>query len=80
MGIDGGSWYGINRWDYYNGIYGYVPVPGRLGQWATPGSLHSGGCHVLLTDGAVRFLSENTDINLLQRLSRMGDGQTVGEF
>jgi prepilin-type N-terminal cleavage/methylation domain-containing protein len=79
IGIDG-AWYGINRWDYYNGIYGYVPVPGKLGQWATPGSLHTGGCHVLLADGAVRFLSQNTDNTTLSRLSTMSDGQVITDY
>jgi len=79
IGIDG-AWYGINRWDYYNGIYGYVPVPGKLGQWATPGSLHAGGCQVLLADGSVRFLSQNTDNQLLNRLHKMADGQIIGEW
>lgn len=79
IGIDG-AWYGINRWDYYNGAYGYVPVPGKLGQWATPGSLHTGGCHVLLGDGGVRFLSQNTDNTVLSRLSTIADGNPTGEF
>ncbi|MBX3451642.1 MAG: DUF1559 domain-containing protein [Planctomycetaceae bacterium] len=79
IGIDG-SWYGINRWDYYNGAYGYVPVPGRLGQWATPGSMHVGGCHALLADGSVRFLSQNTDNQTLNRIHKISDGQPVGEF
>ena len=78
IGIDGGSWYGINRWDYYN-IPG-TAIPGRLGQWATPGSLHTGGCHALLGDGAVRFLSQNTDLQTLNRLHKIMDGQPVGEF
>ena len=77
---------GINRWDYYRGIYpGYPPegplgVPGRQGQWATPGSLHTGGCHVLLVDGSVHFLSENIDQVILNRLSWMADGQPMGTF
>jgi len=83
IGIDG-AWYGgINRWDYYRGIYpGYPPegpqgVPGRQGQWATPGSMHTGGCHLLLADGSVHFLSENIDQVTLNQLSWMADGKRM---
>lgn len=66
------AWYGINRWDYYN-IAG-TAIPGRLGQWSTPGSLHTGGCHMLAGDGSVHFVSENTDAVVMQRLKVIGDG------
>ena len=33
------------------------------------GSEHAGGCHWLLADGGVRFLSENMDLQLLKHLS-----------
>lgn len=55
-------------------------VAGRLGSWQYSGSTHTGGLHVLLGDGAVRFVSENTDLALLTVLSRMSDGQQLGEF
>ena len=73
------AWVKINSWDYAPGSGSNLQV-GRLGQWASAGSLHTGGCHVLLTDGAVRFLSENIDTNTRVRLSTIGDGQVVGEF
>jgi prepilin-type N-terminal cleavage/methylation domain-containing protein len=44
------------------------------------GSEHAGGCHILLGDGAVRFLSENIDNNITINLVRIGDGNTIGEF
>lgn len=38
-------------------------------------SQHEGGAHFLLTDGAVRFLSENADQTVIARLGTMNDGQ-----
>jgi hypothetical protein len=54
-------------------------------------SLHTGGAHFLLLDGAVRFINENlsqtpgvlaTDVNsgIFQRLLMPADGQVVAEF
>ena len=54
--------------------------PGKLGEWGTPGSAHTGGCHILLGDGAVRFVSENINLVTRQRLAAIADGQPVGEF
>lgn len=53
---------------------------GRLGEWGEPGSAHTGGLHILMSDGAVRFLSENIDRTTQQRLSRINDGNPIGEF
>lgn len=52
----------------------------RLGDWSTVGSNHEGGAHVLLGDGAVRFISENMDATTRNRLAYIADGQPVGEF
>jgi prepilin-type N-terminal cleavage/methylation domain-containing protein len=78
IGIDL-AWVPINRWDYPP-LSGSNVVVGRLGQWASAGSLHTGGCQVVLADGAVRFLSENMDTTTRQRLSTIADGQPLGEF
>ncbi|MBD3672360.1 MAG: DUF1559 domain-containing protein [Planctomycetaceae bacterium] len=53
---------------------------GRLGEWGSPGSLHTGGCHVLLGDGAVRFLSENIDNTVRTGLATISGGEVIGEF
>lgn len=53
---------------------------GTLGEWGTPGSMHTGGMHVLLGDGTVRFISENIDNTTRQRLGMIADGNPVGEF
>ncbi|WP_298868092.1 DUF1559 domain-containing protein, partial [uncultured Gimesia sp.] len=44
------------------------------------GSFHTGGTHVLLTDGAVRFISDNLDFSTLANLCSKADGQVLGEF
>lgn len=45
-----------------------------------PGSLHRGGCHVVLGDGAVRFISENIDSGTLVALSTILNGEVIGEY
>ena len=42
-------------------------------------SFHPSGIHVLMTDAAVRFLSETVSVSALQRLSVKDDGQQIGE-
>lgn len=41
---------------------------------------HVGGVHMLLTDGAVRFVSENIGHSVLDALATRAGGETVGEF
>lgn len=43
-------------------------------------SQHTGGVHVLMCDGAVRFVSNNINITTWRNLSSMADGQVIGEF
>lgn len=43
-------------------------------------SWHTGGVHVVLGDGAVRFLSENIDLGTYRALAGRSDGLVVGEF
>ncbi len=43
-------------------------------------SLHDGGVHTLLGDGAVRFISQNIDLNTWQNLGMLNDGNAIGEF
>ena len=44
------------------------------------GSMHTGGAQFLMGDGAVRFLSENLDINTYRLISRVNDSQLTGDF
>lgn len=66
----------INNWNYTTN----TPIVGRRGSWGWASSLHAGGIHVLMGDGAVRFVGENTDLTLLLNLCRLSDGQVIGEF
>ena len=45
-----------------------------------PFSLHTGGCHALLADGSVRFISQNIDTDTIRKLSDRADGGTVSDF
>lgn len=72
------QWNSINNWIYNNTPSTYLY--GRLGQWSSPGSLHVGGCHVLMGDGAVRFISENIAGTTQTALARVSDNAVVGEF
>jgi len=46
----------------------------------TFGSFHTGGCHVALADGSVRFVSENINLETYRALARKGSGQVLGEL
>lgn len=72
------DWYRINQWDYYGNPATFLP--GRLGQWMTSGSLHTGGVQVVLADGSVRFISENIDGTTQNYLAKISDGKVIGEF
>lgn len=73
-------------------ILGHVGQPGMMGMMAmhhTPNttnhivnfsSEHTGGCHFLLCDGSVRFLSRNVNYDTFRWLGERQDGQVLGEF
>ncbi|OHB80289.1 MAG: hypothetical protein A2V98_24320 [Planctomycetes bacterium RBG_16_64_12] len=56
---------------------GYVPIPGRLGEFYYPGSGHPGGCNMTLGDGSVRFISETTPLTVLEAIATMAGAETV---
>jgi len=65
-----------------------TPKGGSVCSWNTPDcgpngepfSYHDGGCHALMGDGAVRFISENSDKHTIRRLVSRADGEPIGEF
>jgi hypothetical protein len=65
------------------GINKFAPRgrPGQVDNYnSNASSLHVGGCQVLLGDGGVRFVSENTNQLTLNNLAYISDGQVLGEF
>lgn len=52
---------------------------GSINAWGLSSS-HEGGCHFLLGDGAVRFISENVNGDTLIFLCGIDDKNVVGEF
>lgn len=48
--------------------------------FATSRSRHVGGAHVLLGDGAVRFISANMNTTTYQYLAWIADGNVIGDF
>lgn len=79
-GVDFAYGNGINWWPCCSWNPPITVRPGRLGTWSAPGSVHPGGMHVLLGDGAVRFVSENLDRTTQQRLAMIADQNPIGEF
>ena len=49
----------------------------RCDQWS---SLHTGGGHGLLSDGSVRFVSENINWTIRKAIATRGMGEVVGDF
>jgi prepilin-type N-terminal cleavage/methylation domain-containing protein len=86
-----GDCYGINEGNHSNGddIYSSVGIDNPtigMGGWnsgegqAGPKSLHVGGVHALMADGAVRFISQNINGATNLNLMAIADGNVLGEF
>jgi len=48
--------------------------------FSTSRSRHVGGCHALMGDGAVRFVSENINGTTWRNLAWIADGNVIGDF
>ena len=87
-----GDCYGINEGNHSNGDDVWSngqaidnPQIG-MGAWnggdgqAGPKSLHVGGVHALLTDGSVRFISQNINGLTMQAIISIGNSDVPGQF
>jgi len=88
-----GDCYGINSgWSNNDDVFstqaaGGVDQPGiGMGDWASgdgqagPKSLHVGGVHALMTDGAVRFISQNLSGDTMRAIISIGANDIAGDF
>ena len=54
-----------------------TPPSGKsVGGWFTVSSRHTGGCHVLMGDGTVRFVNEKIDTGVLTAKEPAADGKS----
>jgi len=76
----GVTWASTNLLDFRLGIN----APGFNGAYFSrgypAGSSHTGGCHMALADGSIRFVSQNIASTLLFSLATRAGGEPVGEF
>ena len=52
---------------------------GDVRNWS-PSSRHTGGCHVTLCDGSVRFVNENISHSIRYNIAVAADGAPVGDY
>ena len=74
------GWQGMNQrlcCPWGTPLWGQPLTPGKLAEYGAPGSNHSGGCQVVMADGAVRFASDQTDSVLRTNLAAIADGNPL---
>ena len=75
--VTGGAWYNHlvppGNWTFAN-----ADLPERGPSAAT--SLHSSGVHVLMADGAVKFVSSNIDLMVWWAVGSIASGENVTDF
>jgi prepilin-type processing-associated H-X9-DG protein len=68
----------INYWA--NPSASYNGTPNNVSFAGEAGSQHSGGCHVVLCDGGVRFVNQNLDWTVRKALSTISFNETNTDF
>jgi hypothetical protein len=80
------------RGEFHTTFYTHTITPNYKGRDCIRGNLglnaghfaarswHTGGAHIVLGDGAVRFGSDNVDAGVWRAVGTMGAGEVVGEF
>lgn len=82
----GGCWYpgGLTAVRYAPNAYfksgGSGPAASPASANTVTNSFHTGGLHILLTDGSVRFVSENINFDTYRALCTRDDGSVIGEY
>lgn len=76
FGTPGSTGYGSNNGNHVLGSTFFQPNGNPHGF----GSLHVGGCQMVLGDGSVRFVSENIASGTWRNLGQRNDNQVIGEF
>jgi hypothetical protein len=78
----GATWHGYKTIQYAPNLYwhGTGSAVGTNINTQSLKSEHTGGIHILMGDGAVRFLSENINLTTYYNLADIADGFTTGEF
>lgn len=74
-----------NAWVYTNGTNPHRGINEKFGALKLPyawgvGSQHVGGCHAIMGDGSVRFISENILAATVNSLVTIAGGEVIGEF
>ena len=74
---------GLNQWQApasWSTWYTAGPIVGKVITWGNAGSLHPGGCNVVMADGSTHFISESTDLLTQKYLGFIADGVTLGNL
>lgn len=77
--------HGINQWSVpaswgWSSAKGKAEPVGTLATWGNAGSLHPNGCQSAFADGSVHFVSQDTDLLILQYLGYIADNRQIPGF